>query len=147
MMPSSDCPPWLSDQSGPYRKSSWVDAYSYTTPRDTIRPIMLQQIGYDLRRDANRRQFSARHVIFGNRCSNLEERVDIRRGCAAECDAISISRVAGHAAFCFAFSQPRLISTSAICTAFSAAPLRRLSETHQKARPFSTVASSRMREI
>ena len=30
---------------------------------------------------------------------------------------------------------------SAICTAFSAAPLRRLSETHQKASPLGTVGS------
>ena len=39
----------------------------------------------------------------------------------------------------------RFASSSAICTAFSAAPLRRLSLTHQKARPFSTVGSSRTR--
>ena len=52
-----------------------------------------------------------------------------------------------HAAFRFALSQPRLTSTSAICTAFSAAPLRKLSETHHKTRPLSTVGSSRMREI
>ena len=41
----------------------------------------------------------------------------------------------------------RLTRTSAIWMALSAAPLRRLSLTHQKARPFSTVASSRMREM
>ena len=35
--------------------------------------------------------------------------------------------------------------TSAICTAFKAAPLRRLSDTHQKARPCGTVWSMRMR--
>ena len=34
---------------------------------------------------------------------------------------------------------------SAICTAFSAAPLRRLSDTHQKFRPFSIVESWRIR--
>lgn len=47
------------------------------------------------------------------------------------------------AAFCFS----RFIATtvSAICTAFSAAPLRRLSDTHQNAMPFSTVGSRRMR--
>src|SRR5262245_62209396 len=39
----------------------------------------------------------------------------------------------------------RLIRHSAICTALSAAPLRRLSDTHQSASPFSTVGSSRMR--
>ena len=42
----------------------------------------------------------------------------------------------------FSTSRP---SNSAICTAFSAAPLRRLSETHQKLRPFSMVESWRMR--
>ncbi len=52
-----------------------------------------------------------------------------------------------HAAFFFGAMSLRLISTSAICTAFKAAPLRRLSETHQKVSPFSAVASSRMREI
>ncbi len=36
-------------------------------------------------------------------------------------------------------------SDSAICTAFNAAPLRKLSETHQKPRPFGTVGSRRMR--
>ena len=36
-------------------------------------------------------------------------------------------------------------NTSAICTAFNAAPLRRLSETHQRFKPFSTVLSVRMR--
>jgi hypothetical protein len=51
------------------------------------------------------------------------------------------------AAFLRGWISLRLTSTSAIWTAFSAAPLRRLSETHQKERPFSTVASSRMREI
>jgi len=38
-----------------------------------------------------------------------------------------------------------LTSVSAICTALSAAPLRRLSETHQSERPLSTVESSRTR--
>lgn len=42
-------------------------------------------------------------------------------------------------------SRPWAIMVSAICTAFSAAPLRRLSETHQKARPWGTVGSLRMR--
>ena len=37
-------------------------------------------------------------------------------------------------------------SSSAICTAFSAAPLRRLSLTTQRERPFSTVGSSRIRQ-
>ena len=46
-----------------------------------------------------------------------------------------------HAAFC----RCRRPSSSAICTAFSAAPLRRLSDTHQSDRPFSTVGSSRTR--
>ena len=42
--------------------------------------------------------------------------------------------------------SPCSTSASAICTAFSAAPLRRLSETHQKARPCGTVGSRRRRE-
>ena len=41
----------------------------------------------------------------------------------------------------------RLIRHSAIWIAFSAAPLRKLSDTHHNTRPFSTVASSRMRLI
>ena len=45
-----------------------------------------------------------------------------------------------------AWISPCSTSASAICTAFSAAPLRRLSETHQKARPFGTVGSRRRRE-
>ena len=46
-----------------------------------------------------------------------------------------------------AFLTSRFCATriSAICTAFRAAPLRRLSDTHQKARPFGTVWSMRMR--
>jgi hypothetical protein len=44
------------------------------------------------------------------------------------------------------FRSLRFTSISAICTVFRAAPLRRLSATHQNERPFSTVASSRMRE-
>ena len=55
--------------------------------------------------------------------------------------------VAYYAACFFGVISLRLIMASAICTALSAAPLRRLSDTHQKAMPFSTVASSRMREI
>ena len=47
-----------------------------------------------------------------------------------------------HAAFA---SIRCAISVSAICTAFSAAPLRRLSETHQNDSPCSTVGSLRMR--
>ena len=43
------------------------------------------------------------------------------------------------------FFRQRLPSVSAICTALSAAPLRRLSETHQRFRPFSIVESCRMR--
>ena len=43
------------------------------------------------------------------------------------------------------FLRCRRPSSSAICTAFSAAPLRRLSDTHHSARPFSTVESSRTR--
>jgi Nucleotidyltransferase domain len=37
------------------------------------------------------------------------------------------------------------ISVSAICTAFNAAPLRRLSDTHQNDNPFATVGSLRIR--
>lgn len=46
-----------------------------------------------------------------------------------------------------AFLTSRFCATrcSAIWTAFNAAPLRRLSETHQKARPFGTVGSMRTR--
>jgi len=43
------------------------------------------------------------------------------------------------------FFKQRLPSNSAICTAFNAAPLRRLSDTHQRFRPFSMVLSCRMR--
>ena len=43
------------------------------------------------------------------------------------------------------FFSTRRPSSSAICTAFSAAPLRRLSETHQNESPFSMVGSVRMR--
>ena len=57
------------------------------------------------------------------------------------------AQIAYYAACFFGVISLRLIMASAICTAFSAAPLRRLSDTHQKAMPFSTVASSRMREI
>jgi hypothetical protein len=46
---------------------------------------------------------------------------------------------------CQPFFSTRLPSVSAICTAFSAAPLRRLSLTHQRFSPFSTVESWRMR--
>ena len=52
-----------------------------------------------------------------------------------------------YAALRFAWISLRLIRHSAICTALSAAPLRRLSDTTHIARPFSTVASSRMRLI
>ena len=50
-----------------------------------------------------------------------------------------------YAALRFAWISLRLIRHSAICTALSAAPLRRLSDTTHIDRPFSTVASSRMR--
>ncbi len=43
------------------------------------------------------------------------------------------------------FFRQRFPSVSAICTAFRAAPLRRLSLTHQRFRPFSMVPSCRMR--
>ena len=73
--------------------------------------------------------------------SALDARLMIRaRGFAAVYEGEKI-----HAAFIFGFSQPRLTSTSAICTAFSAAPLRKLSDTTQRLRPFSIVGSSRMR--
>ena len=45
----------------------------------------------------------------------------------------------------YAFFRWRRPRSSAICTALSAAPLRRLSDTHHKARPFSTVGSLRTR--
>ena len=51
----------------------------------------------------------------------------------------------GHAAR-LAWISPCSTSASAICTALRAAPLRRLSDTHQKARPFGTVGSRRRRE-
>src|SRR5699024_4096444 len=50
-----------------------------------------------------------------------------------------------YAAFFLALISLRLIRHSAIWIAFSAAPLRRLSDTHHSTRPFSTVASSRIR--
>src|SRR4051812_43232904 len=53
----------------------------------------------------------------------------------------------GHAAFFFAAMSLRLIRHSAIWMALSAAPLRKLSETIQSTRPFSTVGSSRTRLI
>ena len=40
-----------------------------------------------------------------------------------------------------------IVAISAIWIAFSAAPLRKLSDTHHSTKPFSTVASSRMRLI
>ena len=43
-------------------------------------------------------------------------------------------------------SRPRLTRASAICTVLRAAPLRRLSETTHRLRPFSIVPSSRMRD-
>ena len=46
----------------------------------------------------------------------------------------------------FGFSNPRAIIVSAIWMALSAAPFSRLSETIHITRPFSTVASSRMRD-
>ena len=49
------------------------------------------------------------------------------------------------AALRFASISLRFTRHSAICTALSAAPLRRLSDTTHSTRPFSTVASSRMR--
>ncbi len=51
------------------------------------------------------------------------------------------------AACFFALIRPRATSSSAIWMALRAAPLRRLSETTHRLRPFSTVASSRMREM
>jgi hypothetical protein len=54
----------------------------------------------------------------------------------------AIDPLADHAAFA---SIRCAISVSAICTAFSAAPLRRLSDTHQNDSPFATVGSLRMR--
>ncbi len=45
-----------------------------------------------------------------------------------------------------AWISPCPTSASAICTALRAAPLRRLSDTHQKARPLGTVGSRRRRE-
>ena len=50
-----------------------------------------------------------------------------------------------YAAFFFAWISFCWIRLSAIWIAFSAAPLRRLSDTHHSARPFSTVGSSRTR--
>ena len=55
--------------------------------------------------------------------------------------------VVAYAAFFFGCTSLRFTSTSAIWIAFSAAPLRRLSDTHQKLRPFFTVLSSRIREM
>ena len=57
----------------------------------------------------------------------------------------NVAELKSYAAFCFAWISLRLIRHSAICTALSAAPLRRLSDTTHIDRPFSTVASSRMR--
>src|SRR5580704_11274598 len=51
------------------------------------------------------------------------------------------------AAFFLAWISLRLIRHSAIWIVFSAAPLRRLSETHHKTKPLSTVGSSRTRLI
>ena len=52
-----------------------------------------------------------------------------------------------YAAFFFGVMRPRAMRSSAICTVLRAAPLRKLSETTHMERPFSTVKSSRMREI
>jgi xanthine/uracil/vitamin C permease (AzgA family) len=61
----------------------------------------------------------------------------------AENETLTLTR---QAAFRFGCRSLRLISVSAIWIALSAAPLRRLSDTHQRARPFGTVLSSRIRE-
>ena len=47
----------------------------------------------------------------------------------------------------YPFFRTRLPRSSAICTALRAAPLRRLSETHQRFSPFSMVESCRIRLI
>src|SRR5262249_50729131 len=51
----------------------------------------------------------------------------------------------GYAALRLASISLRLMRQSAVWIAVRAAPLRRLSDTHHNARPFSTVGSSRMR--
>src|SRR3546814_13311750 len=51
----------------------------------------------------------------------------------------------GSSDVCSSDLRCRSISVSAIWTALSAAPLRRLSDTHQNTRPFFTVGSRRMR--
>lgn len=56
----------------------------------------------------------------------------------------SVRRPTPDHAACFA-SIPCATNVSAICTAFSAAPLRRLSDTHQNESPCGTVGSLRMR--
>jgi hypothetical protein len=81
-----------------------------------------------------------RHDCAGATGHGLGERRN-----ALRCSALRFPLCAGlgHAAF-FA-NRPWAISVSAICTAFSAAPLRRLSDTHQNDKPCSTVGSLRMR--
>src|SRR5262249_19053961 len=66
-------------------------------------------------------------------------------GVSAAVSTSGNERAADHAALRLASMSLRLIRHSAIWMALSAAPLRRLSDTHHSARPFSTVGSSRIR--
>jgi hypothetical protein len=56
-------------------------------------------------------------------------------------------KASDHAALRLASISLRSTRSSAIWMALSAAPLRRLSDTHHSTRPFSTVGSSRTREM
>ena len=83
-------------------------------------------------------------VPSGRRLLRVRSKQKPRSEC---CGAFRLSRWRreAYAALRFASISLRFTRHSAICTALSAAPLRRLSDTHHSTRPFSTVASSRMR--
>ena len=93
------------------------------------------------RRDAAELSPRAEQPLQNSPCSRAEPLA----GTVAWSGAASVAARRPDVAQAAFFSSLRLTSSSAICTALSAAPLRRLSDTIHSARPFSTVASSRMR--
>src|SRR5262249_35392464 len=91
--------------------------------------------------DRNRAEQGVEQLFHGQHSSKGRRQPQYRM------DACTLVLQHDYAALRLASISLRLIRHSAIWMALSAAPLRRLSETTHMTRPFSTVASSRMRLI
>ena len=143
---------WLHAPASPFASAEIRHLQNGPVRGTVVAPVQLP-VGVCLRGETSELLSQVLLAIEGRKQNGHARTVSRRplschRGCGLDIrDSYAKPWIATLARSYAAFFTSRFIAiiVSAICTAFRAAPFRRLSDTHQNDRPFSTVGSLRMR--